>query len=131
MTVELWALVHAVALLIGLVLIQTVAGIAGNGLAVQAGNRTEPPPPGRFHARAGRTVDNHREGLIMFAPLVLVAAVMDVSTTTTVLGAQLFLWSRVAHAALYLIGVPWLRAAAWGVGMAGTVMVLVGLLGLA
>lgn len=131
MTVELWALVHAVALLIALVLIQTVAGIAGNGLAVQAGNRTEPPPPGRFHARASRTVDNHREGLIMFAPLVLVAAVMDVSTATTVLGAQLFLWSRVAHAALYLIGVPWLRAAAWGVGMAGTVMVLVGLLGLA
>lgn len=131
MTVELWALIYVTALLIALVLIQTVAGIFSNGLAMQASNRGDCPPPGKFLARATRTVDNHREGLLMFAPLVLIGAVIDVSTATTVLGAQLFLWTRVAHAALYLIGVPWLRAGAWGVGMAGIVMVLIGVLGLA
>ena len=66
----------------------------------------------------------------MFAPLVLVGALMDVSSGTTALGAQLFFYSRVAHAVLYLAGLPWLRAGAWGVGMAGIVMVLLGVLGL-
>ncbi|WP_296817981.1 MAPEG family protein [Brevundimonas sp.] len=131
MSVELTMLVYATALLIVLVLIQALAGIRANGLATQAGPRDNLPPVQTFHGRASRTVDNHREGLLMFAPLVLVAAVMDISTRLTILGAQLFFWSRVAHAVLYLAGVPWLRAAAWGVGMAGIVLVLLGVLGLA
>ena len=45
------------------------------------------------------------------------------------LGAELFFWSRVAHAVLYLAGVPWIRPVAWGVGMVGTIMVLAAVLG--
>lgn len=130
MSVEVTMLVYATALLIVLVLIQALAGIRANGLAVQAGSRDDLPPVKTFHGRASRTVDNHREGLLMFAPLVLAGALMDVSSGTTVLGAQLFFYSRVAHAVLYLAGLPWLRAGAWGVGMAGIVMVLLGVLGL-
>jgi len=123
MSTELTMLVYATALLIALVLIQAIAGILANGLPTQAGNRDDLPPPRTFHGRASRTVANHIEGLAMFAPLVLVCALTNQSSATSVLGAQIFFYARVAHAALYLIGVPWLRAAAWGASMVGTVMV--------
>jgi len=60
---------------------------------------------------------------------VLIAAVTHVSNHSTVLGAELFFYGRLAHAVLYLAGVPLVRPLAWGVGIAGTVMVLGAVLG--
>ncbi len=45
------------------------------------------------------------------------------------LGAQLFFWSRLAHAVIYLTGLPMIRPLAWTIGLVGTVMVLLALLG--
>ena len=41
-----------------------------------------------------------------------------------VLGSELFFYSRVIHAGLYLAGVPMIRPLVWAAGLAGTVMVL-------
>ena len=73
-------------------------------------------------------VDNHREGLTLFAPLVIVAALIHVSNSWTVLGAELFFYARVVHAGLYLAGVPLIRPLAWAVGLIGTLMVLLAVL---
>lgn len=129
MNVELTMLAYSAALLLVLVLIQAGAGIRSVGLMPLANSRDGLPPPQGFHARALRCVDNHREGLTIFAPLVLVAALTHVSNGTTVLGAQMFFYSRVAHAVLYLAGVPMVRPLAWAVGLAGTLMVLAALMG--
>jgi uncharacterized MAPEG superfamily protein len=131
MSVELTMLVYCVALLLGLVVIQAVAGILAQGLEPLAGSRDNLPPPKPFQARMKRVVDNHREGLTIFAPLVLVAALAQVSNEWTVVGAQLFFYARVVHAGLYVVGVPWVRPLAWGVGVAGTVMVFAALVGMA
>jgi uncharacterized MAPEG superfamily protein len=128
MTPELTMLVCSVALLVILILIQASAGILSQGLATQAGPRDELSAPKPFEARSKRVVDNHREGLLMFAPLVLAAGLAGVSTDLTVLGAQLFFYSRIVHAGLYLAGVPWLRPAAWAVGLAGCVMIFFALI---
>ena len=124
MTVELTMLAYSVVLLLVLVLIQANAGVMAQGLTPLANSRDGLPPPSGFHARMKRVVDNHREGLTMFAPLVLIAAQQGISTSTTVLGAQLFFYSRVVHALLYIFGVPMVRPLAWVVGLAGTVMIL-------
>ena len=129
MTTELTMLVYSAALLLVLVIIQATAGVMAQGVPAMAGNRDGLPEPKPFQARTKRLVDNHREGLTLIAPMILVAALAHVSNASTVLGAQLFFYSRVAHAALYLLGVPWIRPLAWGVGLAGTIMVLVPLLG--
>ncbi len=129
MTVELNMLAWSAALLLALILIAGFAGLRSQGLAL-AGSRDNLPPPGIFQARARRVVDNHRENLIVFAPLVLIAALAHISTAWTVLGAQLFFYSRLAHAALYLLGVPWVRTVSYAVGLAGTLMVLAAVLGL-
>lgn len=129
MSTELTMLVYATAVLIVCVLVQAVSGILAHSLPVMAGPRDAAMPPKTFHQRATRTVDNHREGLLMFAPLVLVAALAGVSNQWTILGAQMFFWARLVHAPLYWLGVPWVRALAWGVSLAGTLMVLLALLG--
>ncbi|MGE3928562.1 MAG: MAPEG family protein [Hyphomonadaceae bacterium] len=129
MTTELTMLTYAVALLILLVLVQALSGVRAQGLMPLAGPRDGLPAPAGFHARMLRVVDNHREGLVMFAPLVLVAAAVGLSNDWTVLGAQLFFWSRLVHAVLYIAGVPMVRPLAWAVGLAGTFIVLLALLG--
>ncbi len=128
MTVELTMLAYAVGLLIVLIIIQAFAGIRSKGLMPLANNRDNLGPAEGFHARMLRVVDNHREGLTLFAPVVLAAAVAGVHTPNTLLGAQLFFYARLAHAVLYVLGAPLIRPLAWGVGMVGTVMVLLALL---
>jgi len=129
MTIELTMLVYSAALLLALIVVQATSAILAQGVPAMAGNRDDLPPPKPFQARTRRLVDNHREGLTLFAPLILAAAVAHVSNGSTVLGAQLFFYARLAHAILYLLGVPWVRALAWAVGMVGTIMVLVAVLG--
>ncbi len=129
MTAEIAMLVYATALLFILVVIQDIAGILSQGLVTMAGSRDNLGEPGVFEARTKRLVDNHREGLLMFAPLVIATALTGISTELTVLGAQLFFYSRVAHAVAYLSGVPWLRPAFWLIGIAGCVIIFIELLG--
>lgn len=130
MSVELTMLLYATALLIALVLIQALAGVRAQGLVPMANNRDNLPEPKPFQARMKRVVDNHREGLLMFAPLVLIANMTAVSNDSTVLGAQLFFYARLAHAIIYITGLPMIRPLAWVVGLIGTMMVLKALLGI-
>ena len=127
MTIELTMLVYSVALLFLLILVQALAGVLAQGLPAMAGPRDHLGEPGMFQARTKRIVDNHREGLLLFAPLVLVADATGVTTEWTVLGAQLFFYSRGVHALLYLTGVPWIRPLAWAAGIAGCVLIFAAL----
>jgi len=129
MSVELTMLAYSAGLLFLLVLVQAAAGIRSLGVVPLANSRDDLPAPTGFHARMLRVVDNHREGLTIFAPLVLIAGVAHISNGTTVLGAQLFFYSRVVHAGLYLLGVPMIRPLAWAVGLVGAVMVFAALMG--
>ncbi len=129
MTTELTMLVYATLLLIALVGVEGVAGTRQFGFVPLAGNRDNLPPATGFAARTRRLVDNHREGLTMFAPLIVVAAIAHISSQRTVIGAEMFFYSRVVHAACYLIGIPYVRTVAFVVGLVGTIMVLLAILG--
>ena len=73
--------------------------------------------------RAQRAHRNMLENLILFAILVLVAKAAGVSNSMTLLGAQLFFWGRVAHAIVYIAGIPWARTAAWTVSVIGLILI--------
>ena len=130
MTTELTMLAYGVALLLALVLVQAVAGVRSQGLMALANARDGLPTPTGFHARMLRVVDNHREGLTLFAPVVLAAAAADIHTAGTALGAQLFLGARIAHAIVYILGLPMIRPLIWTVGIVGIGMILLALLGI-
>jgi uncharacterized MAPEG superfamily protein len=127
MPLELLMLALSVALLFVLIIIQAAAGTRAQGITVMAGHRDDMVPPSAWQARTKRCVDNHREGLMLFAPLILIAAHLQISNELTVWGAQLFFYSRVAHAVIYLAGWPMVRPLAWAVGIVGTIMVFAAL----
>ena len=129
MTLELTYLVWSVALTFALVLIAVAGATQEVGLPKLAGNRDGGlPEMSGWAGRAARAHRNMLESLVLFAVLVLAAHIAGIHNAMTLLGAQLFFWGRVAHAGIYLAGIAWLRTAAWGVSIAGLVLIFVQLI---
>ena len=128
MTPELMYLVWSAALTFVLVLIAVSGATLEVGLPTLAGNREGLPNMTGWAGRARRAHFNMLESLILFAVLVLVAQLAGVHNAATLLGAQLFFWGRLAHAVVYIAGIPWLRTAAWGVSVVGLVMIFLQLI---
>jgi uncharacterized MAPEG superfamily protein len=130
MTVELTYLAYTIALFFVVVFLQAGSGIRNNGGLAMANNRDNLKPPTTYQARMKRLTDNFRENLWFFAPLVLIAAVAGISNQWTVLGVQLFFWSRLAHAIWYAFGLPYVRPLIWLVGIIGCAMIFLALFGI-
>jgi uncharacterized MAPEG superfamily protein len=128
MTTELYLLLWSAALTLVLAFVAVLGAMGQVGLPKLAGNREDMPEITGWAGRAIRAHRNMLENLILFAILVLTAKAVGVSNATTVLGAQLFFWGRVAHAVIYLIGIPWLRTLAWAVSVIGLVLIFVQLI---
>jgi uncharacterized MAPEG superfamily protein len=120
----LWAL--------ALTFVQMLVAVGGAtlqvGLPALAGNREALPAFGGWVGRAQRAHHNMLESLVLFAALVLIAVVTNKTNSTTLLGAQLFFWARLAYAFVYVAGVPWLRTAVWLVSIIGLILIFVQLL---
>jgi uncharacterized MAPEG superfamily protein len=129
MTPELAYLVWSAVLTVVLAVIAVSGATLEVGLPRLAGNRENMPEMQGWAGRAARAHRNLLENLVLFAVLVLVARAMNVSNSMTILGAQLFFWGRVAHAALYLAGIPWLRTGAWTVSVIGLLLIFLQLVG--
>lgn len=130
MSVELTYLAYTIALFFVVVMVQAYSGLANNGAAAMMNNRDSLKPPTLFQARMKRLTDNFRENLWFFAPLVLIAAAADISNQWTVLGAQLFFFSRIAHAIWYGFGWPVLRGFFWFAGIIACALIFLALFGI-
>src|SRR5512143_184746 len=106
-----------------LTLVQAVIAVLGAmlqvGLPMLAGNREGMPEITGWGGRAARAHRNMLENLVLFAALVLVAVAAGKTNAMTLLGAQVFVYARLAYAAVYIIGLPWIRTAVWAVSVAG------------
>jgi uncharacterized MAPEG superfamily protein len=86
-----------------------------------------PDPP--WVDRARRAHVNAVENLVVFAPLVLVAALAGVSTPATVLAAKTYFAARLVHYVVYTAGIPVVRTLAFAAGFVATVIFALALLG--
>jgi uncharacterized MAPEG superfamily protein len=123
MTPEIIFLLWSAALTLLLAIIAVSAATLELGLPPMVGNREEMPEMSGWAGRAERAHRNMLENLVLFAIVVFAARLTDVSNTVTLLGAQLFFFGRVAHAILYIAGIPWLRTLAWLVSVIGIAMI--------
>ena len=119
MTLLLWAVLLA--------FVQMLVAVTGAtmqvGLPLLAGNREGLAPCTGWAGRAARAHHNMLESLVLFAALVLIAAVGGKTNAMTLLGAQLFFWARLAYAVVYLAGIPWARTAVWFVSVIGLALI--------
>ena len=112
---------------VGLAFVQMLVAVTGAtlqlGLPALAGNREGLAACTGWAGRAYRAHQNMLESLVLFAALVLIAAVTNKTNATTLLGAQLFIWARLAYAVVYVIGIPWLRTGVWFVSVIGLALI--------
>ena len=119
MTLLLWTVLLA--------FVQMLVAVTGAtmqvGLTLLAGNREGLAPCTGWAGRAARAHHNMLESLVLFAALVLIAAVAGKTNAMTLLGAQLFFWARLVYAVVYLAGIPWARTAVWFVSVIGLALI--------
>jgi uncharacterized MAPEG superfamily protein len=99
------------------------------GLRWAASPRDEKPAaPGVLLGRAQRALSNLLETFPVFVAAVLAVGVAGRFDPWSLIGAHVYLWSRIVYLGLYLAGVPLLRSLVWNVALVGIVMVLAQLL---
>src|SRR5262249_61120817 len=59
---------------------------------------------------------NAVENLIIFAPLVLTARALSITTAVTGFACALYFWSRLVHVGVYTLGIPVLRTLSFAGG---------------
>lgn len=121
---ELTLLAWCVILAIVQMLIAVQGAMNQVGLKVLVGNREGFPEIKGWGGRAARAHRNMIENLVLFAALVLAAVAAGKANDMTLLGAQIFFWGRLAYAAIFLAGIPWLRTGAWTVSVIGLLLIL-------
>lgn len=94
------------------------------GMEWGLGNRDTPIEMPPWAARAQRAHANLTENIGPFAILVLVAQVSGHANGWTALGAVIFFWARVAHAAVYIAGIVGLRTLVFFLGVFGELLIL-------
>jgi uncharacterized MAPEG superfamily protein len=130
MTTDLMMLAWSAALCALLWVPYILARIGAWGLVDTVGYPDSPPDVPVWSARIKKAHANLVENLLPFGVLVLVAHVGGMANEATALGATLFFWSRVAHAIVYTVGIPWLRTVAFFGGFVGQVMIFIAIIGM-
>ena len=130
MTTDLMMLAWSAALCALLWVPYILARIGAWGLVDTVGYPDSPPDVPVWSARIKKAHANLVENLLPFGVLVLVAHVGGMANESTALDATLFFWSRVAHAIVYTVGIPWLRTVAFFGGFVGQVMIFIAIIGM-
>lgn len=106
------------ALLTGLLWLPYILGqISNNGMMKPADFANPKPRKAPLWVqRANRAHVNAVETLAPFAVLVLIAHVAGVADENTALWCAVFFWARVAHAIVYILGIPFARSFAFAAG---------------
>ena len=89
------------------------------------------PQPGRQSAWADRAMMAHQnaiENLMIFAPAVLIANALGVSTPATKSAVVAYFFARLVHYVVYIANVPVMRTIAFGVALVTQVAILLSLL---
>jgi uncharacterized MAPEG superfamily protein len=122
---ELQLLACAIGLGLLQLFIAATLSTAQRGLAWNAGPRDGTPKElTGMAARMDRALKNFLETFPFFVAAVLAVVAAERTSAGTALGAQLYLWGRVAYVPLYAAGIPYLRTVAWAVALVGLLKIL-------
>ena len=102
--------------------------IAVRGLVNAVGYPDDPAPLSPWAAKMKAAHSNAVENLVVFAALVLIANVANVSNATTVLACQIYFWARLVHLLSYTFAIPWIRTLSFVAGFACQVLLVLQLI---
>ncbi|MFN3816152.1 MAPEG family protein [Brevundimonas sp.] len=120
----------AIALMLALVQILWAGAARTSELGIKwnAGPRDGvAPPPGPMAGRLIRAQANLFETLPLFAAAVIMAEVAGKAGELTYIGAQMYVFARIAYVPVYMLGIPYVRSLIWLVSLIGLIVVLAAL----
>lgn len=124
MTPELTALGIAALLQVAQFAAYTIMANMQVGSRTALGPRDEPVILKGTAGRLKRAMDNHFEGLILFAIACMIVTLGDGSTATTATCGWIYLIARIAYVPAYALGLaPW-RSVIWMTGFLATLTML-------
>ena len=124
MTPELDALILACLLQVVQFCIYSILANMQVGPRTALGPRDEPVHLTGYAGRAQRAMNNHFEGLTLFAIAAIVVSYADKGTGLTAACGWIYLGARALYVPAYLFGLaPW-RSLIWFAGFAATVLML-------
>ena len=95
------------------------------GIAYTGGNRDEQKQATGVPGRLKRALENHFEGLLLFAIAVLVVVLGEASNQLTENCAWAYFWARILYVPAYASGVFLVRSLIWSVGFIATAVMLI------
>lgn len=103
-------------------------GYTTAGFLLALGNRDNMPERTAFMARADRAAKNMGENLLIFAIVALASVSVGGQRDLALLGAQIFLFARLAYWPIYLAGIKYVRTVVWGIALAGVGLVVISMI---
>src|SRR5262249_41488478 len=97
-----------------------VRGLMGAMANPSPADKAQSPWAGRLMAPHVNAVEN----LVFFAPIVLTAGALSITTAVTALACALYFWSRLVHVVVYTLGVPVLRTLSFAGGFVAQVLLV-------
>ncbi|MEZ5732011.1 MAG: MAPEG family protein [Paracoccaceae bacterium] len=109
-----------------LILILKVTGATGQlGMGYLLSARDEQRTLTGITARLDRALSNSITAMALFAPAILILALKDGFSPTTLTAAQAFLIARVLYVPAYGMGITGVRTLVWLIGFAATVILYI------
>ena len=102
------------------ILMQVLGSMRQLSLGYLMSARDDPRDAGRMTARIKRALDNSIVAMTLFAPAILILVVLERTSASSLLAAQVFLIARIIYLPVYALGVPAIRTLAWLAGFAAT-----------
>ncbi len=103
-----------------------IARAARANVAPAAGNGHSPSTRlAPWAQRAQKAHANAVENLVIFAPLVVVAALLNVNNAITLIAAKVYLLARIVHYIAHTAGIPVIRTLAFQTGFVATVTIAI------
>jgi uncharacterized MAPEG superfamily protein len=128
MSLELTMLVWSIALTFVQMVIAASATALQLGVPRKTGNGDDAREVTGWVARARRAHLDMLANMVLVAPLIVITEVAARDNRMTEIGAQMFFWTRLAYATVYIVGVPRLRTAVWSASAVALVLIFLQLL---
>ena len=121
MPVELFCLgLFAIVIIIS-ILLQQLSSMFNFSLKQILGSRENVQFSG-LTGRLERSILNSVVAMALFAPSIIILALVNITTPQTVIAAQIFLIARLIYSISYGLNIPFLRSAGWIVGLLSTLV---------
>jgi len=110
-SMEIWSILVYSGLVFVTILIQATYSARTAGVAYGLSNHTESQPnKGPAGKRIDNTLNNLKEGAVMYLPLAILAVTLDVTNAWTYYAALATILSRVLYVPTYIFGIEKLRS---------------------